>query len=100
MAQVAQNWANKCDFEHSESELGENMAVTSLYSLPGDGHIASDTELHAGLKKIVDKWIVEKSKYDHTSNTCAVAKHCGHYTQVSVKYFARKTLIIMGFFVI
>ncbi|XP_071688118.1 pathogenesis-related protein 1A-like [Rutidosis leptorrhynchoides] len=30
----------------------------------------------------VNLWVAEKSYYDHTTNTCASGRVCGHYTQV------------------
>jgi uncharacterized protein YkwD len=65
IAGVAQAWANRCVFEHSGGDFGEN-----LYATTGDGNAA----------EVVDSWVSEKESYDYANNSCSDV--CGHYTQV------------------
>lgn len=68
-----------CKPAHSEaSDLGENLfwASPTTYS---DGV----SEIQAvSPSQVVDNWGSEKGDYDASTNTCAVGKACGHYTQI------------------
>lgn len=66
VANVAQRWANRCEFEHSsDSAYGENLYVSSN---------------PASAQDAVDSWVSEVADYNYRSNSCA--GECGHYTQV------------------
>jgi uncharacterized protein YkwD len=69
LAATAAAYAANCQFEHSDSPLGENLAA---YSPPG-GRGADDP---------VDGWADEAADYDYATNKCAPGKACGHYTQL------------------
>ncbi len=65
VAAVAQAYAEKCVFEHSQSPYGENLYASSGSSTPAD---------------VVTSWVSEAADYDYASNNCSGI--CGHYTQV------------------
>ena len=67
LAQIADDWANQCVWEHSMGETGENLAWFSYTVEPAE---------------VVEAWFSEISDYDYDTNTCAAGKMCGHYTQV------------------
>ena len=67
LAQIAEDWANQCVWEHSMGETGENLAWFSYTVEPA---------------AVVEAWFSEISDYDYATNTCAAGKMCGHYTQV------------------
>jgi uncharacterized protein YkwD len=68
IGEVAQAWADRCVFEHSSGNLGENLALFSSSSTtPTD---------------VVDAWVAEVADYDYDTNRCAANRACGHYTQV------------------
>lgn len=72
VAVSAQAWAEQlaanCEFKHSSSDYGENIwAGTEGAFSPTD---------------VVTSWGSEIADYDYESNTCAVDKDCGHYTQI------------------
>lgn len=67
IAKEAQNYAEKCIWEHSSNQYGENLYATSGGGTPGD---------------VVGSWASEVADYDYDANTCAPNKACGHYTQV------------------
>jgi hypothetical protein len=65
VAAVAQAHAERCVFEHSGGDYGENLyATTSSPSPP----------------QVVESWVSEKTDYDYATGTCSDV--CGHYTQV------------------
>lgn len=66
LAAVAQAWADKCNFEHSGSNYGENLYASA-------GSVPSPEEA-------VGSWADEAKSYDYAGNDCS--KACGHYTQV------------------
>lgn len=66
LARVAQAYAERCVFEHSGNEYGEN-----LYASAGQASTP---------QQVVDAWVSEVAQYDHASNACSGV--CGHYTQV------------------
>ncbi|CAN0920981.1 Pathogenesis-related protein 1 [Linum grandiflorum] len=68
----AQSYANQraardCSLVHSDGPYGENLAWSS-------GELSG--------KDSVAMWVEEKADYDYDTNTCALGKMCGHYTQV------------------
>ena len=65
LAQIAQEWADGCDFEHSTNAYGENLFV-STYSADGPDAVYS--------------WAEEAADYDYDTNQCR--SMCGHYTQI------------------
>ncbi len=68
IADVAQSYAERCRFEHSDGDLGENLYVES-------GQTASPAE-------VVASWASEIAFYDYAANSCAPREQCGHYTQI------------------
>jgi len=71
LASTAQDWAERCVFEHSDGDLGENLAVFS----PRDIDASTGTE-------VVELWASERADYTLSSNSCAAGAQCGHYTQL------------------
>jgi len=70
-AQVAQGWADNCNYQHNAGRgpRGENIAASAP---PG----------RWGISDVVGAWAGEVSDYDYSNNTCAPGKDCGHYTQI------------------
>lgn len=68
LAQAAQAHANKCVFEHSQTQYGENLAqgTSGSYS-PA---------------QFVNDWYSEISSYDFASGTSTDGGDVGHFTQV------------------
>lgn len=83
-AAVAQDWANQmaatADFRHRPNNaLGENIwAGSSGFFVPSDA---------------VNAWGNEVENYDFATDTCAVGKVCGHFTQL---VWARTTRVGCG----
>jgi uncharacterized protein YkwD len=65
LAQVAQLWAERCDFNHSSNEYGENLYVS--------------TAQNEGVRA-VESWANEASDFNYDTNQCR--DMCGHYTQI------------------
>ncbi|MBK9266614.1 MAG: Fis family transcriptional regulator [Polyangiaceae bacterium] len=65
LAAVAQAYAEKCIWEHSSNNYGENLYATSGGDTPQD---------------VVNAWVSEVQYYDYASDSCSDV--CGHYTQV------------------
>lgn len=70
-ALVAQAWASNCVYKHNDNRgfRGENIAANAP---PGSW----------SLQGVVNAWAGEVADYDYTTNSCASAKECGHYTQL------------------
>jgi pathogenesis-related protein 1 len=66
LAAVAQAYAERCVFEHSGNDYGEN-----LYAAAGQAVTP---------QQVVDAWASEVAVYDYASNGCSGV--CGHYTQI------------------
>jgi pathogenesis-related protein 1 len=66
IAAVAQAYAERCVFEHSGGDYGEN-----LYAAAGQAVTP---------QQVVDAWASEVAVYDYASNGCSGV--CGHYTQI------------------
>jgi len=65
IAAVAQAYAEKCVWEHSSNQYGENLYATSGGDTPQD---------------VVNAWVSEVADYNYASDSCSNV--CGHYTQV------------------
>ena len=83
LAQVAQNWANKCTFSHSES----NQRKTEFESLGGMGVIGENFFWGSSETQAFSYWFDEYLNYSHSDNECTPASNasnpqCGHYTQI------------------
>jgi pathogenesis-related protein 1 len=64
----ADEWAARCDFTHRDpNTLGENLFASSGARTP---------------TSIVNSWAAESANYTYSSNSCALTKQCGHYTQI------------------
>lgn len=81
LADVAQAWADRCEFAHSDNDarsaaygqgvyVGENLSINSMMN---DAVPAS--ALYQG-------WHAEGADYDYETNSCAPGEVCGHYTQI------------------
>lgn len=71
LAETAQAWAERCVFEHSSNDYGENLAVLSARDVDADT-----------AAEVVGLWDGERADYDYGSNGCAAGAQCGHYTQL------------------
>ena len=67
LAATAQAWAQRCVFEHSSTDLGENLSARTDQADPA---------------QIVAAWAAEAQHYDYKRNRCESGQICGHYTQV------------------
>ncbi len=68
VATTAQGWADRCKFEHNTgSGYGEDLYASTADTTSAD---------------VVDDWTNESANYTYATNTCALSKVCGHYTQV------------------
>lgn len=65
LADVAKAWAERCDFNHSNNQYGENLYVS--------------TSANEGTRA-VESWASEVEDYDYDANQCRDV--CGHYTQI------------------
>jgi pathogenesis-related protein 1 len=82
-AQVALNYAEKCDYLH-------NANRNSDYATLGGGNGGLGENIAAAapsmtIAKADQLWISEDAIYDYASNTCnptATITECGHYTQI------------------
>ena len=78
-AQVAQDWANQCNFNHNPN------AGSQYDGFGGTGGLGENLAAGAPTESVSDavaSWVGEEQYYDHASNTCASGQECGHYTQV------------------
>ena len=88
IAAFAQEYAERCDFDHSSSSerssrtgfggawVGENLYLTTA-RLSG-----------ASFRGAVDSWVAEKQYYNFATGACSMLP-CGHYTQVSFCTYLR-----------
>lgn len=67
LAATASAWAQRCEFEHSRGDHGENLSART--------HMASPDE-------VVASWAAESEHYRYGKGRCAAGQVCGHYTQV------------------
>jgi pathogenesis-related protein 1 len=78
-AEVAQGWANECNFSHNPNASAQYDALGGTGGLGENLAAGAPTESIAGA---VASWVNEEQYYDHATNTCATGQVCGHYTQV------------------
>jgi pathogenesis-related protein 1 len=74
VAAHAQAWANNCEFEHSQTDYGENLSARTDAGDPAEAVMA---------------WAGEVQHFDYRRNRCASGQVCGHYTQVVWRSSAR-----------
>jgi pathogenesis-related protein 1 len=67
LAAQARAWAERCKFDHSDTDLGENLSARTDLADP---------------EVIVAAWAAEGEAFDYKRNRCASGEVCGHYTQV------------------
>jgi pathogenesis-related protein 1 len=67
LAAQARAWAERCEFNHSKTDLGENLSARTDMADP---------------EVIVAAWAAEGENFDYKRNRCASGEVCGHYTQV------------------
>jgi pathogenesis-related protein 1 len=67
LAAQARAWAERCKFDHSKTDLGENLSARTDMADP---------------EVIVAAWAAEGEAFDYAHNRCASGEVCGHYTQV------------------
>ncbi|XP_062587556.1 peptidase inhibitor 16-like [Saccostrea cucullata] len=80
LAQVAQNYANKCIYGHNSARTSETKALTSQFSSVGE-NLYVTSRSNANPSSAVESWDAEKSDYTYSNLSCADV--CGHYTQVA-----------------
>lgn len=68
LANMAQAWATRGIFEHSDTTFGEN--------------IFASTDLAVTPTTVVQKWLTESAFWNNTSATCQTGKICTHFTQI------------------
>ncbi len=86
LAAAAQAWAdhlkqaNQCRMQHSKpnGKYGENLFWGSALEW-SDGKREVQ---QVSPETVVNDWASERANYDHTRNSCAKGRICGHYTQV------------------
>jgi pathogenesis-related protein 1 len=67
LATYAKRVADRCSFEHSKTDYGENLSARTGPVDPA---------------QVVAEWAAEAEHYDAKRNRCAAGEVCGHYTQV------------------
>ncbi|XP_061187587.1 peptidase inhibitor 15-like [Saccostrea echinata] len=80
LAQVAQNYANKCIWGHNSARTTETKALTSQFSYVGE-NLYVTSRSYVNPSSAVESWDSEKSDYTYSNLACAGV--CGHYTQVA-----------------
>lgn len=68
LAGIAQDWANRCVFEHRPGNLGENLAIGTSGAFPPASQVQS--------------WYDEVSSYDYATGQSRDGQAIGHFTQV------------------
>ena len=76
LAQVAQNYAEQCNFAHN----GDRISQQATFSSVGENLYASSGA--ADYPGAVQSWYDEVTDYNYNSNECNPGAVCGHYTQV------------------
>ena len=65
---LAEDWAARCNFMHRDpNSLGENLYAGTQEPVP---------------TTVVNGWAAESADYTYGTNSCALGKACGHYTQI------------------
>ena len=77
---MAQNYAEKCVFEHNKHRVSQQSTFTSV----GE-NLAAGTADPADFPGFVQNWHDEVQDYNFKANSCSGV--CDHYTQVSVLDF-------------
>ena len=83
LAELAQNYSEKCTFTHNSQRV---MAVKGIFSSVGENlyqGLGLHSSMNAGVmevENVTETWIMEEMFYNYTTNTCSNV--CGHYTQV------------------
>ena len=80
LAEVAQNYAEVCVFDHNSNRVSEQTEFTSV----GENLAAGSGA--ANYTRFVQNWYAEVEDYNYASNTCDDNEICGHYTQVTSCY--------------
>jgi uncharacterized protein YkwD len=65
---VAQEWANRCVFEHRTGNLGENLAIGTSGAFPPASQVQS--------------WYDEINSYDFANGRSSDGQAVGHFTQI------------------
>lgn len=68
LANLAQDWAGRSQFEHRETSFGENIFVSANPAEP--------------IATVLGRWMSERANWDNTAGVCAEGKVCTHYTQM------------------
>ena len=68
LAGVAQAWAERCVFEHSSNDLGENLAAGTAGAFTAES--------------FVQDWYSEVTSYDFATGQSTDGQAVGHFTQV------------------
>jgi len=92
LTKTAQSYANKlakngCGLVHSRTNgIGENLywasPITQTVTSPNGNKQTSVRPQNITASTVVKAWADEKQDYDAETNSCAVGKVCGHYTQL------------------
>ncbi len=78
MEKLADEWVQKCKFEHPDVHTFPN------YNGIGQNIAASFGAQSASYVGLAERWYKEVYNYTYSTNTCAEVNKCGHYTQVSI----------------
>ena len=85
LAELAQNYSEKCTFTHNSQRV---MAVKGIFSSVGE-NLYQGPRLHwtmnaavVSVRNITETWAMERKFYNHTANTCNASAICAHYTQI------------------
>ncbi|XP_018669138.3 GLIPR1-like protein 1 isoform X2 [Ciona intestinalis] len=80
LAEMAQNWANECNFEHGRNWKDDQIP----YTFVGQNiWMGTKTQSRRLTLLIVQDWWDEINYYTYENNTCEEWKICGHYLQVA-----------------
>lgn len=80
LAEVAQNYANKCIWGHNSARTTDTSVLTSQFSYVGENlYVTSRSTVDPS--SAVESWDSEKNDYTYSSQACTGV--CGHYTQVA-----------------
>ncbi len=78
-AQVAQAWANQCNFTHNPNAGAEYDAMGGSGGLGENVSAGAPTE---SISAAIDGWLAEQPNYDPMTKACVAGQTCGHYTQI------------------
>ena len=82
LAAIARDWAETCtDNQSPTGLLDHNPGRSDGYPGYVGENIYASTGTATAIGAVMS-WASEKNYYDYESNTCAVGKVCGHYTQM------------------